>query len=405
MQPCNPFQILGEQTETETGVEAQDVCTGVKRRVETWRGEPIPDSIIQKYDNGDLDIHAWPDTNGVTYKQVLYCIVFAARSYKQVVKNYWEAHRAVAKDVRIASLELIRRGEWLDKALRETTRLEQGIEEMMKAFLRSEAEKKEAKAKLLRSEVAREKAEVEWKTLVEQRDKWRREAEKTAKEKDKMVKDLRHELRAAKLAARRAPTTTTATQTTPPATCSTTTQTTETKPTYASMATQADADSRKRDKGKGKVGQPAPTAATSTSVAGDIVMKDWSPYEDLSEYEKEAEVVVPRGAPTRTVRKHPTVTPAAPPAVTKPTGNATNHRALVVHGISCQQPIAVTILDARRWGNVLGARWLLGKSRREGKTTSSVVVFFDREVQVGPSMKIRGNRHSVEAYDWDRGRR
>ena len=51
------------------------------------------------------------------------------------------------------------------------------------------------------------------------------------------------------------------------------------------------------------------------------------------------------------------------------------------------------------------ARWLLGKSRREGKTTSSVVVFFDREVQVGPTMKMRGNRHSVAAYDWDRGRR
>ena len=276
------------------------------------------------------------------------------------------------------------------------------VEEMRKAFLRREAEKEEAKAKLLRSEVARGKAEAEWKTLVEQRDKWRREAEKMTKQKDKMEKDLQQELRAAKLTARRAPTMTTATQTTPPARCSTTAQTTETKPTYASVATQADADSGKTDKGKGKAGHPAPTAASSALVAEDIVMKDWSLYEDLSEYEKEAEVSAPRGAPTRTVRKRPTVTRAAPPAVTNPAGNATSHRALVVHGISCQQPVAATILDARRWGNVLGARWLLGKSRREGKTTSSVVIFFDREVQVGPTMKIRGKGHSVAAYDWGR---
>ena len=169
------------------------------------------------------------------------------------------------------------------------------------------------------------------------------------------------------------------------------------------MATQA--DSGERDKGKGKAEQPAPIAATSASVAEDIVMRDWSPYEDLLDYEREAEVSAPRGASTRTVRKRPTITPAAPTAVTKPTGNATIHRAIVVHGIGCQQPIAATILDTRRWGNVLGARWLLGKSRREGKTTSSVVVFFEREVQLRPTMKIRGKRHSVAAYDWDRGRR
>ena len=192
---------------------------------------------------------------------------------------------------------------------------------------------------------------------------------------------------------------TTATQTTHPETCSTTTQTTEIKPTYASVAIQA--DSGKIDKGKGKARQPAPTAAASASAAEDSVMKDWSLYEDLSEYEKEAEELTP----TQTVRKRHNVTPAVPPAFTKPTGNATSHRALVVHGTCCQQPMAATIQDARRWGNVLGARWLLGRSRREGKATSSVVVLFDREVQIGPTLKIRGKRHSVAAYDWDRGRR
>ena len=39
---------------------------------------------------------------------------------------------------------------------------------------RVDHEASEAKGKLLQSEVAREKAEAEWRTLVEQRDKWKR---------------------------------------------------------------------------------------------------------------------------------------------------------------------------------------------------------------------------------------
>ena len=134
---------------------------------------------------------------------------------------------------------------WLYEEVRIGKRKTEEGEDRQRELRRMEGEakgmKKEAeglKAKLLRSEVAREKAEAEWKTLVEQRDRWRREAEKMAAEKEKMERDLRQELRAAKLAARRAPTTTSATQTTPPETCSTTTQTTETKPTYASAAWQ-----------------------------------------------------------------------------------------------------------------------------------------------------------------------
>ena len=148
-----------------------------------------------------------------------------------------------------------------------------------------------------------------------------------------------------------------ATQTIPPELRSTNTQTTETKPkpTYTSIAIQADADAGKMDKGKGKAGQPAPTAATSASVAEDIVMKDWSPYENLSDYEKEAEVSAPQGAPTWK-RK-----PVAPPAATIQTGTI-GAQAIMVHGISCQRPMAEIIQDARRWGigDVLGACWLLG---------------------------------------------
>ena len=59
-------------------------------------------------------------------------------------------------------------------------------------------------------------------------------------------------------------------------------------------------------------------AATSASVAEDIVMKDWSLFEDLSEYEKE-EV---------------NIKPATPPVAKKL--YTTGTRAIVVHGVPCQ---------------------------------------------------------------------
>jgi len=64
--------------------------------------------------------------------------------------------------------------------------------------------------------------------------------------------------------------------------------------------------------------------------------------------------------------------------------------------------------DVRKTGmkGVIGARWLLGTQRRTGKAASSVVgrtVSF--HVQDGQlQMKIRGRRHPVGVYDFDRGR-
>ncbi|KAF8417689.1 hypothetical protein EV426DRAFT_681950 [Tirmania nivea] len=54
---------------------------------------------------------------------------------------------------------------------------------------------------------------------------------------------------------------------------------------------------------------------------------------------------------------------------------------------------------------IMGARWLLGGNRRFGKATSSIVVFFDRKVAVGSHLKMRGRWLSIEAYDFDRGRK
>ena len=214
----------------------------------------------------------------------------------------------------------------------ELKELHEKLQQREMEILKAERKLKEVHGKLLRSEVAKDRAEGELKKTVEQRNKWERLGRKTKEEKDRMEKDLRQQLREAKLAAKRAPTTTTMTQThqiPPPQQCSLATQTEENaKPTYASVAVQASVEKAEAE--------PAPTTAASTSAV-DIEMKDWSPYEDLSEYERDAE-------DTHTIAvRRPTATtkPAAPRAATTRTGTATNHRALVVHGISFQQPIVL----------------------------------------------------------------
>jgi len=54
---------------------------------------------------------------------------------------------------------------------------------------------------------------------------------------------------------------------------------------------------------------------------------------------------------------------------------------------------------------VMGARWLLGVRRREGKTTSLVANFTSWVfVELGERMKFRGGWLPVEAYNSNRGR-
>ena len=53
----------------------------------------------------------------------------------------------------------------------------------------------------------------------------------------------------------------------------------------------------------------------------------------------------------------------------------------------------------------MGARWLLGGARRMGKTTSSVVIFFDKKLALGTHLKVKGRWHPTDPYDFDRGRR
>ena len=49
----------------------------------------------------------------------------------------------------------------------------------------------------------------------------------------------------------------------------------------------------------------------------------------------------------------------------------------------------------------IGGRWLLSKERRKGKTASSVVLFFYETVAVR-DVFVRGRKHKVEIYDWNR---
>ncbi|KAF8418289.1 hypothetical protein EV426DRAFT_700489 [Tirmania nivea] len=141
----------------------------------------------------------------------------------------------------------------------------------------------------------------------------------------------------------------------------------------------------------------------------DVEMADRSNmYEDLSGYEDEDEA--PVVAPP-TTKKQAAPRPAAkagksrpakiPPQKTPPHDKLV--KAVVIHGVPCQRPIADIIQDMGVRG-IMGARWLLGGNRRLGKATSSAVVFFDRKLAVGSHLKMRGRWLPMEAYDFNRGK-
>jgi hypothetical protein len=149
----------------------------------------------------------------------------------------------------------------------------------------------------------------------------------------------------------------------------------------------------------------------------DTVMKEvdeFSPYEDLSEYEKEEEES--RDPPPRSQK--PKKNQGGKPRPPKNNKQAkaidqewVDMKAFVVHGVSCHRPPADITQDLRKIGmrGIIGARWLVGEQRRKEKTTSSVVIFLDNtvsfHVQDGHSrMKIRGRWHPIEVYDFNRGR-
>jgi len=168
---------------------------------------------------------------------------------------------------------------------------------------------------------------------------------------------------------------------------------------------------RKRErKGKGRAKDSEDTVMKDGSNNSDSIREM---YEDLSGYEDEDEALV--AAPPATKKQaapRSAAKPAGkrsqpaktPPRSASPDDNGPLVKAMVIHGVPCQRPIADTIQDVGVKG-IMGARWLLGGMRRLGKATSSVVVFFDRKLALGSHLKMRGRWLPIEAYDFDRGRR
>ena len=81
----------------------------------------------------------------------------------------------------------------------------------------------------------------------------------------------------------------------------------------------------------------------------------------------------------------------------------------MVHGIACSRPRTQKIQEVerafgRRGGGVIGVRWLLQDYRSRGKAFNSLVVFVKMAVQAATDMyiSVKGRKHKVEEYRWDR---
>ena len=83
--------------------------------------------------------------------------------------------------------------------------------------------------------------------------------------------------------------------------------------------------------------------------------------------------------------------------------SGTMTKAIVVHGISTNWRVSgVADCVEGIMGKVIGSRWLLGAGRRVGKLASSMVIYLDKEVFLGPKAYVRmaGVEYSVVPYRW-----
>ncbi|KAF8459155.1 hypothetical protein BDZ91DRAFT_799969 [Kalaharituber pfeilii] len=85
-------------------------------------------------------------------------------------------------------------------------------------------------------------------------------------------------------------------------------------------------------------------------------------------------------------------------------------RAVVVHGIAVTKKLGKVrewMEKANPWmGKIVAARWLVRKERREGKKTSSIVIYLEGEVesdsQTPAKVRLSGKWYHSCLYDWDR---
>ncbi|KAF8453444.1 hypothetical protein BGX38DRAFT_1268558 [Terfezia claveryi] len=180
---------------------------------------------------------------------------------------------------------------------------------------------------------------------------------------------------------------------------------------------------RVRGRGRGKKKRGPRTALRQVrhhrqkkKVQEDVEMGDevsFSPYEDLSEYEKER--VEERGpGGLQSPKKQPTKRQVGIKAVKssaakyiKSTKPVDTEEYIDIKALLCAEYPANIGCEENRNGGIMGARSLLGVHRRMGKTASSVVIFLNSPV----SFHVQGSQLGMsrwpptEVYNLDRGRK
>ena len=80
-------------------------------------------------------------------------------------------------------------------------------------------------------------------------------------------------------------------------------------------------------------------------------------------------------------------------------------KAFLLHSIACLGPLAAKIWEVERAfgkksGGVICCQWLLQWNGRNGKTSSSLIVFVNRAVPTATIMwvRMRARKHTVEEY-------
>ena len=139
----------------------------------------------------------------------------------------------------------------------------------------------------------------------------------------------------------------------------------------------------------------------------EVAIAEWQLYEDLSRYDEEetdaARVIIPpmtkKPAATRPAGK---TGKQSQPVKTHQESPWAQSRAMVIHGIQCHTPLASIIQDVEVKGT-MKAGCLLGGAWRLSKAPSFVVIFFNKVLDIGTHLKLKGSWHPIEAYDFDKG--
>ena len=144
-------------------------------------------------------------------------------------------------------------------------------------------------------------------------------------------------------------------------------------------------------------------AGTNTQKRDFCVPRKMRTYADVASSSDNMEIdSPPTPAPKPQVISEPAKTKKTKTPPTKPS-NPARTRAVVVHGFSTKAnlPAFIREIEIQKRKAAIGGRWLSSKERRQGKTASSVVLFFFETIIV-KDIFVRGRKHGMEVYDWNR---